>query len=73
MIVRDFYFAAWLITTFNYDYTISDGTVTLDITKNNLSEKLKIYTIEHKPFYDTVKTLVKNVNRSRVNVINKTE
>lgn len=65
MIIRDFYFGAWLIKEHGYSYTVADGKLAIDIDKSALSSLSKEYSKNHKTFFDCVKQLVREANQSR--------
>lgn len=68
MIIRDFYFGAWLIKHHGYSYQISNGKINVEIDKSTLSQRLKEYQESHKEYYDCVKQLIREANESRNNV-----
>lgn len=65
MVVRDFYFGAWLIKEHGYPYSIYDGKLLIDIDRNTLSLMSKSYARDHKEYFDCVKQLIRDVNKSR--------
>ena len=67
MVIRDFYFGAWLIKEHSYGYKMENGKLTiLSIDKSTLTLLSKEYTKNHKDYYDCVKALVKEANQSRL-------
>jgi hypothetical protein len=66
MIIRDFYFGAWLIKEHGYCYKMDNGKLTiLNIDKSTLVLLSKNYVNNHKDYYDCVKALVREANQSR--------
>lgn len=63
MIIRDFYFAAWLIER-GYCYDIDNGVLKMNIVKSELIA-LKGEYGKIKPYFDKIKRLVKTINSSR--------
>lgn len=63
MIIRDFYFAAWLMEK-GYGYAIDNGVLKVDIVKSELIA-LKDEYGKIKPYFDKVKKLIKMINLSR--------
>ena len=67
MVIRDYYFGAWLIKAKGYSYNMVCGKLTiLSMDKSTLTLLSKEYTKNHKDYYDCVKALVKEANQSRL-------
>lgn len=69
VIIRDFYFGAWLIKAHGYSYQISGGKVDIDIDKSTLADFSRDYCENHKEYFDCVKQLIREANQSRVMAI----
>lgn len=66
MVIRDYYFGAWLIKAKGYSYNMVCGKLTiLNLDKSTLSLLSKEYAQDHKPYFECVKALVKEANQSR--------
>jgi hypothetical protein len=64
MIIRDFYFAAWLIEL-GITYKIEKGKLHLDIDSSSLNKYKKTYTDSDKTKFDRVRNLIKEINENR--------
>lgn len=64
MIVRDFYFAAWLIER-GMGYTMQNGAVDLEVDAATLRNLKTDYRNTVKPCFDRVKGLVKALHQAR--------
>jgi hypothetical protein len=63
MIIRDFYFAAWLIEQ-GYHYAIHKGILTINIDRLPYIRLKKDYE-QVKPYYLRIKQIIKEINQSR--------
>ena len=63
MIIRDFYFAAWLIEQ-GYHYAIPKGILTINIDRLPYILLKKDYE-QVKPYYLRIKQIIKEINQSR--------
>lgn len=68
VVIRDFYFGAWLIKAHGYSYKTTEGKVNVDIDKSTLTELLKDYSENYKEYFDCVKQLIREANQSRLPV-----
>ena len=66
VIIRDFYFGAWLIKAHGYSYQTSEGKVNVDIDKSTLAAFAKEYGENHKEYFDCIKHLIREANQSRL-------
>lgn len=70
MIIRDFYFCAWLIVQHHYDYRVQHGKVRiLGLDKRTLTTLKREYVAEHKFIFDKVKQIVREANQSRIQYV----
>lgn len=63
MIVRDHYFAAWVIAQ-GYRYAIikADKTISLEISSTQFKALRKEWNAQHKPYFDSIRKLIKQLN-----------
>ena len=67
MIIRDYYFGAWLVNVHGYQFIINDGKVIIEIDKHTLTLLKKEYIATTKPLFDRVKYFIKSTNSEREN------
>lgn len=63
MIVRDHYFAAWVIAKgVGYSLNKAAKHIVLDLSSAQLKELRKEWNVQHKPYFDSIRKLIKQLN-----------
>lgn len=63
MIVRDFYFAAWVIEQ-GIAYEIKNGAVNLDLDRTDFNALRQTYNHAHKAYFERVRQLIRQVSNT---------
>lgn len=61
MIIRDFYFAAWLIEK-GFQYDIKNGKLSIEIDTETLAELKKSYISTDKARFDIIRNIIRKIH-----------